>query len=111
MSVTRLQSCEGNVSRNTGSDVIRILTMTSLHQRRHTVSGNVSYPGATISGWLQPRIRLNRPPIGSGLYIQEYNLPYWPCVVIPEANAQSMAAMMVVGVNWFILSTDISGLN
>ena len=43
--------------------------------------------------------------------IQEYNLPSWPCVAIPEANAQSMAAMMVVGVNWFILSTDISGLN
>ena len=40
------QSCEGNVSGNTGSDVICIPTMTSyvLHQWRHTVSGNVSYP-------------------------------------------------------------------
>ena len=40
------QSCEGNVSGNTGSDVICIPTMTSyvLHQWRHTVSGNVSHP-------------------------------------------------------------------
>ena len=43
--------------------------------------------------------------------IQEYNLPSLPCAVVPEANAQSKAAIMVNGVNWFILSTDISGLN
>ena len=30
--------------------------------------------------------------------------------MVPTANAQSRAAMMVDG-NWFILSTDISGLN
>ena len=40
------QSCEGNLSGNTGSDVTRIPTMTSYlhHQWRHSVSGNVSYP-------------------------------------------------------------------
>ena len=38
-------------------------------------------------------------------------LPSWPWAVVPEANAQSRTAMMVDGVNWFILSTDISGLN
>ena len=40
------QSCEGNVSGNTGSDIMCIPTMTSyvLHQWRHTVSRNVSYP-------------------------------------------------------------------
>ena len=43
--------------------------------------------------------------------IQEYNLPSLPCAVVPAANAQSRAAMMVDGVNWFILSIDISGLN
>ena len=43
--------------------------------------------------------------------IHEYILPSWPWAVVPAANAQSRAAMMVDGVNWFILSTDISGLN
>ena len=43
---SKCQSCKGNVSGNTRSDVIRITTMTSFvhHQWRHIVSGNVSYP-------------------------------------------------------------------
>ena len=46
-----VQSCEGNSCGNTGSDVICIPTMTSyvLHQWRHTVSRNVSYP--TLGRW------------------------------------------------------------
>ena len=43
--------------------------------------------------------------------IQEYNLPSLPCAVVPAANAQSRAAMIVDGINWFILSTDISGID
>ena len=62
MSSRHRQSCEGNVSGNTGNDVICIPTMTSyiLHQWRHTVSGNVSYPtlDTDIDRWGSKRIHL-----------------------------------------------------